>query len=351
MKLEITAINHPTPDAITLRLKKPAGFPEVKPGQYGIFNISINNDTFIRNYSFHTSPVVDEDLAITVRSVKEGKISNHLISESSRGMTLELLDVGGNFFINSAADRARHVIMFAGGSGITPIMAMLQTVLHDEPNSHVTLIYANTSFERIIFRKELEALQKTFGDRFNILQVISNRESTPVDFPVYYFGRLSKLVVKKTIKSILESNSLPKEYFSCGPHGLMEVVNESLAALSVDPSVIHQEHFFVPEKADSDEFNSLPAREVIVRLNGFDRLITVNTGESILDASLKSGMKVPHSCKAGACGSCRAQLVSGEVKMKTNHALTETELNTGQVLLCQGFPMNDNVIVQLLKNC
>lgn len=321
--------------------------PDYKSGQYGNFSFSIGQERINRTYSFHTSSLTDEQLAITIRSVKDGKVSNYLLS-AGKETDVELLDVGGQFFVEPSQNGKRHLVMFAGGGGITPIMAMIRTVLHAEPESIVSLIYANSSYDRIIFREELRELEHQFLTRFNLLQVISSPSNLPDHFPVFYQGRLSKLITKKVVKNLMVSNPLPTEFYLCGPHAFMTMIEDSLKTMTIDSNVIRKENFFIPNAAGEFDVSMLPSTEVIVRWNGFDRLVPVSTGVSILDGAMKAGITLPHSCKEGACGSCRAQLISGDIKLRKNHILSEAELGQGQVLLCQGFPASHNVVVQPL---
>lgn len=336
----LTAVN-----AVTLRLAKSDGVPAYKAGQHGLFVFDINGKRVVRTYSFHTSPDIDADLAITIRAVEDGLVSNHLLSNAIE--TVELEDIKGEFVVEPKPAYERHLVMFAGGSGITPLMAMIRSILFKEKRSSISLIYANQSFERIIFRQEIQALEQAFPGRLSVLHILSKDEPVHADFPVFFKGRLSRLIIKKIVKDLLAKTSVPCEFYLCGPYELMQLIEETLLSLNVDPANIFQEHFYIPDKkVAAIDVSELVSREVIIRSDGEERLLIVDGGKTILQAALDSNLRLDHACREGQCGRCRSYLLSGQVRMRKNHILSEAELKYGQILLCQGFPVSDNVIVE-----
>lgn len=344
MRIEITQASYVTPDAVTLRFRKTGALEKYKAGQHGIFAFRVNGEKVLRTYSFHTAPEADHDVAITVRRVRDGLISSLLMNQQLP--SLELEGISGNFFIEPSPEKKRHLLMFAGGSGITPIMSMIRAVLHTEKQSSISLLYANRNYERMILRDELNELQVRSGGRLNVYHVISQPQEVPADFPVFYNGRLSKLILKKFIKDLTAEMNLDNEFYMCGPFSYMEMVQETIQSLNIDAGRIRKEHFHIPRQERLPDFTNLPDRDVIIRFNGEEKLVMVSGGKSILRAALDKNIELPHSCTEGQCGVCRAWLISGEVKLRKNHVLTPEELAAGQILLCQGFPLSVDVTIR-----
>ncbi len=344
MKLEVLKTTRPTSDSISLQFKKPAGTFEYFPGQHGVFKFEINGQSVFRTYSFSSSPDQGEYLEVTVRPIDDGLVSNHLIQNPTS--SLDLSHVAGDFYLRPS-ENTRHLAMFAGGSGITPIMAMLRFVLNTEPKTSVSLVYINKSFDRIIFRPELDALSTRYPHRLKIYHILTRSGDTPEDYPIFYRDRPSRLIFKKIIKSI--TADVPGEigYYMCGPHGFMQLLDDTFETLNVDKKKIYRENFYIPENTGEDlTLKNLPSRQIKVQHNGRDIPLFVDRGESILHAALRNNMSLRYSCTEGQCGVCRALLISGEVKMRKNHILSDDEIGSGQVLLCQGHPASDDVVVK-----
>lgn len=345
MKLDIVRKSKPTGDSISLYFRKSADFANYKAGQHALLSIRINGEVFKRTYSFHTSPDIDENVGITVREVNAGVVSHYL--QTINGTADIFLDgVAGDFVVEPYKANRRHLVMFAAGSGITPIMAMLKTVLHHEPESTISLIYSNKTYAKIIFKDELANLAKEFHGRLAVYHVLTKDENHPVDTPIFHKGRLSKMITKKALKTILAELNYPTEYYLCGPFAFMQMVEESIRALNPDNPTIYKEHFYIPDEKREFDSSNLQIRDVILQMEGEEQLLIVPGGKTILDAARDRGMTLPHSCTEGQCGTCRASLVSGEVKLRKNHILSPDELKAGQILLCQAFPMSDGITIK-----
>jgi ring-1,2-phenylacetyl-CoA epoxidase subunit PaaE len=344
MKLEIVETTFSTTDSITIAFKGNKTI-DYKPGQHGVFTFDINGEKLTRTYSFHTLGGIDSNLAITIRSVENGKVSNFIRTNKIKEVELETIT--GSFFLEPSPETKRHLVMLAAGSGITPIMAMIRGVLYKESQSSITLIYSNRNYQRIIFRNELNQLEHEFPNRLKIHHVLTQDENIPADFPVFHAGRLPRLVIRKLIKTIQSQTSYPTEYYLCGPFPFMELIEDSLGSLSIDRTKIYKEHFFIPEARDASiDFSNLPPREILLKLGHEEKLLVVDGGKSILQAALQNNIRLTHSCTEGQCGMCRAYVLNGEVRLRKNHVLTAEELNAGQVLLCQGFPVSDDISIK-----
>lgn len=344
MLIQILRTEKPTADSISVYFKRPETFHGYMPGQHGLFSFQINGTSVTRTYSFHTAPH-EQELGITVRSVTDGLVSNYLFN-THEPIAVDLQEVSGKFTIETSAEIKRHLIMFAAGSGITPILSIIKSVLRDEPRSTISLIYSNKSYDRIIFKNELHHLENQFPARLKIHHVLTQGENLPADFPVFYKGRLSPLITKKIIKGILAERDYRPEYFTCGPESFMDLVSTTVRAIGPGRPKVRKEIFFVPAKKTDFDFSTLSDREIIIETNGEEKLVIVKGGKSILQAALEHGIKLPYSCTEGQCGTCRAKLMSGEVRLRKNHVLTDDELNEGQILLCQGFPVSEGIALK-----
>ena len=344
MQIQVLRTEKPTNDSISVYFKRPDMFHAYMPGQHGFFSFQVNGIYVTRTYSFHTAPH-EQDLGITVRSVPDGVVSNYLLN-THEPIAVDLQEVSGKFTIETSAEIKRHLIMFAAGSGITPIISIIKSVLRDEPRSTISLIYSNKTYDRIIFRNELHQLENQYQERLKIHHILTQSENLRADFPVFYKGRLSPLITKKIIKGILAERDYRPEYFACGPESFMDLVSTTIRAIDPDCPKVRKEAFFIPSKKSDFHFSSISDQEVVIDMNGEEKLVIVKGGKSILQAALEQGIKLPFSCSEGQCGACRAKLISGEVKLKKNHILTDEELYDGKILLCQGFPVSEGVIIK-----
>ncbi len=344
-QLQIKRITRPAKDAVTLWFDVNSELSNYKPGQFLTLSCSIGDGMESRSYSINTSPYEDKEIAVTIRQIPGGKFSNYMAKNAFEGMAIGVDGPNGAFTLVPVWSNKRYYVFFAGGSGITPIFSMIRSLLYNEPQSRAVLLYANQDYERIIFREEIRELQQVFDERLSVYHALSRPDEVPIDFDVFFKGRLNRLVVKKIVKQVMAESAIPLRFYLCGPHDFMGMIIEALATLGVEPSVIHKENFYTPPQTSGIDFDSLPATEVIIRWNSEDGLVQVRSGESILTAALKAGVGLPHSCRAGQCGTCRSWLISGEVEMRTNHILTEPEIREGQVLLCEGFPTSNHVVI------
>ncbi|HEX6891712.1 MAG TPA: ferredoxin--NADP reductase [Chryseolinea sp.] len=346
MKLNVLRITNAAADAVSLYFERTQELENFKAGQHGLFSFLIDGNRYTRSYSFHTAPG-DSEIGITVRTVNNGVVSNYLRTAKS-GEMIDLEAVSGDFFVEPVEEIKRHMVMFAGGSGITPIFSMIKAILYGEPRSKISLIYSNKDHESIIFANELNTLQELFPNRLKVYHVITRQKDGAAGFPVYYQGRLSKLVTRKILQSIQSEMSYCTEYYLCGPYAFMQMIDAAIQSLNTDRTKIHKEHFFVPDSDESSlNLSNLPTREIIIQNEYEDRLLIVDGGKSILQAANENNFKLRFSCAEGKCGTCRASLVSGQVTHRRNHILSEDELKAGQVLLCQGYPTSWGVTIKV----
>lgn len=191
----------------------------------------------------------------------------------------------------------------------------------------------------------MQQLQESYPDQLNVFHVITGPGETEDDFRVFYKDQLSKLLVRKLTKNLTSESQLTAEVYLCGPHGFMKMIEESITSLNLP---IHKEHFFIPADLIGYDFDSLPSRGVVIQWNDKEYLVNVAGGQPILRAALHADLKLPHSCNEGQCGTCRCLLVSGEVKLRKNHVLTDEELEQSQILMCQAYPVSENVVIRTM---
>jgi ring-1,2-phenylacetyl-CoA epoxidase subunit PaaE len=265
-------------------------------------------------------------------------------------MEVTLAGPYGNFVAAPDPAQQRHLVLFAAGSGITPLYSILRSVLYHETGSNVSLVYANHAADRIIFYEQLQELEQKFADRFTVYHALSEIAAFPGESKTLVKGPLSRLIVKKLTQLLLERHKQQPSFYLCGPAAFMQLVESAVASLDFPASSIFKEHFINEgESTDAPSFfDTLPARDVSVSWQGKRHCVPVPPGTSILQAALDQGLALPHSCKDGLCGVCRASLVNGVVQMQRNSVLTADELASGQVLLCQGYALSEGVEVRPL---
>ena len=254
----------------------------------------------------------------------------------------------GNFHTPIEPDTAKHYIGFAGGSGITPVLSIIKTVLAREPKSRFTLVYANRQISSIMFREELEDLKNLYLGRFSVLHVLES-ESQEIDL---FTGRVDAEKCAALFSTWIDLKTVDTA-FICGPEPMMLAIAGSLREHGLADKQIKFELFASGQpgrakaKATSASTGDQGAScEATVTLDGATRTFRMpKQGESLLDAALENSMDAPYACKAGVCSTCRAKVLEGEVEMVTNHALEDYEVRQGYVLTCQCYPLTDKIVV------
>ncbi len=265
------------------------------------------------------------------------------------GDILETMPPMGNFISRNKERTAKNYLAFAAGSGITPIISIMKTVLETEPHSTFTLIYGNRNRNTIIFREAIEALKNKYMLRLRLYHVLSREY---MDIPLFS-GRLSAAKCVEFCEKLVDVNSID-EAFICGPEEMILSVRQQLADLGMPTAKVHIELFTSPDqpKQSHEKWVSAhkgddgPKSKVSITLDGatFDMEIGFND-ETILDAALKHGADLPYACKGGVCCTCRAKVMEGEVEMEVNYGLEHDEIEKGYVLTCQAHPRTERVII------
>ncbi len=348
--LRISRVVQETPDALTLHLEDVSGAPlQFDAGQFLTFLLDVGGDTLRRSYSLSSSPLDGPGASITVKRIDGGRASTWLHANAREGMALIALGPQGSFVVpERASPRPRHLLLFAGGSGITPCLSIARTVLRAEPESRVTLTYGNRGHADIIFAAALDALREGHGARFVVRHTLEQspprRSHTEPHDPlprepsaaVYEAGRLDRAAVARTLASI-GADTAERAIFVCGPTPMMEAVCAELDAHGVPSEQVHLERFTSPEHPSGSRAE-LPPQELTLRIGARDYALRTTRGQTILDAAQKADAPLPFSCAVGGCGACKVKLVSGSVDVETPNCLTREERAAGYVLTCVGRP-------------
>ena len=341
--LTVTAVRNTTRDAVVLTLQPdaPEAFAFVQ-GQYLTFRHSIDGEELRRSYSI-CAGVDDGTLEVAIKRVDGGAFSTWANAALRPGDRLEAMPPAGNFHLPLAADGGRHYLGFAAGSGITPVLSILRTVLAREPASRFTLVYANRAVHSVMFRKELEDLKNRHMQRLGLVHILGDGAEEIGLFS----GRLDAEKCAALFAQWIDVESADAA-FICGPEPMMRTIAEALEAHGMPKEAIRYELFAsgrpaAPRKPRAEAAGS--GAQVRVTLDGESRTLTVAPGTTLLEAALAARIDAPHACKAGVCSTCKALVTEGEVEMIANHALEDYEVERGYVLTCQCLVLSDRIAV------
>jgi ring-1,2-phenylacetyl-CoA epoxidase subunit PaaE len=350
--LKVKQIIRETKDAISIAFEQPASRKiNYKSGQFLTLITSIDGKEVRRAYSLCSSPFTDEDLVVTVKRVDKGLMSNWLPDHLKEGQLLKVMEPMGVFTTEYDPTGKRHLIMFAGGSGITPMMSIIKSMLTQEPDSIVSLIYCNRDEESIIFRDTLDKLQTKYEGRLHVIHVLDN---APMNWQGYS-GLLNPEMLKKLFERIPNWGIEKTTYLMCGPEGMMKNVETLLAEHNIPKEKIFKESFVAgtidkenkTAKVELTPDDTSKTRKVIIRYDGADHEIMVEPDKTILETALDQGIDLPYSCQSGLCTACRGKAISGKVRLEEEEGLSEAELAEGYVLTCVGHPVTDDVIIEI----
>jgi len=345
-KLKVSDIRKETADCVSVAFDIPASLKEEYKfiqGQFLTLKLFIDGEEVRRSYSICSSPHENE-MRVAIKRVKDGKGSNFVNDILKDGNEIEIMTPMGNFHSPMNSEHKKNYVLFAGGSGITPIFSIIKTVLFAEPNSTLQLFYGNVNEEATIFRKQLDELNLKNPSRLSIYYILDK----PVqDLPDLQKGMMTEDKVKILSQKFVDFK-LDNEFFICGPTPMMNNVKNVLDNLNVEKNRIHIEYFTssidAPEKvlAPSENITS----HVTVVQYGIETSFELSSnGKVILDAALEQGVDAPFACKGAVCATCRAKLLEGKVHMNKNFALTDSEIAEGFILTCQSHPLTPVVKV------
>ncbi|ALV34642.1 2Fe-2S iron-sulfur cluster-binding protein [Streptomyces sp. CdTB01] len=342
--LPVAAVERLTDDSVALTLAVP---PELReeyrhaPGQHLALRRRVDGTEIRRTYSICSPAPAPGDpgpatLRVGVRLVDGGAFSTYALKEIDLGDELEVMTPAGRFTLDPAPGLYAAVV---GGSGITPVLSIVSTLLAREPGARFCLIRSDRTAASTMFLEEVADLKDRYPDRLQLVTVLS-REEQQAGLPS---GRLDQERLTGLLPALLPVEQVAG-WFLCGPYGLVQGAERTLRALDVPRARIHEEIFHVDTAAPAAAPVAAPAHSsVTARLDGRGGTWPVREGESLLETVLRNRPDAPYACKGGVCGTCRAFLVSGEVRMDRNFALEKEETESGYVLACQSHPVTEKV--------
>ena len=336
-------------DALRIAIDVPEELRETfafLPGQHLPIGVKRDGKSLRRTYSICTPPG-QWPLEIGVRVQPGGAFSGFAATELDVGDTLDVMPPFGQFHVDAVGERTRNVVAFAAGSGITPILSIVATILSEEPESRVVLFYGNRRQTTTMFIDDLYALKNRYPDRLTLHFVFSREDQ---EFPIAA-GRLDGDKVAELFEAFCR-NGLPDEAYVCGPDTMIDTVTGALAELGLPEAAIHAERFGVPRKAGQAEepAAAVEAASVTVIMDGHrKRFDMAADADNLVDAAAEHGIELPYSCKGGVCATCRCHVREGEVVMATNYGLEPWEVEAGFVLACQSRPVTGELVIDYDK--
>lgn len=346
--LRVVEVRRETADAIAVTLAPDEdratafGFT---PGQHLTLRADIAGEDVRRNYSICVPP--GGGLEVGIKRVPGGRFSNWAFETLKQGAVIEAMPPRGHFTWAFDPAQARSYLCFGGGSGITPILSLIEAGLATEPQSSFTLLYGNRDSSSIMFLDRLADLKDRFMDRFQVHHFLTAEAD---DFELFN-GRLDEARIAEVLASLVDPSGIDVA-FICGPGGMMRAAEEAMVAAGLPAESVLVERFTVdlPSDAEARLDQAVAARaegvRVAVTIGGRRRSVEFHAERgSILENAREAGLPAPFACKAGVCATCRARLVSGEVHMRANYGLSAQEVAQGYVLTCQAVPLGNGVVL------
>ncbi|WP_300032880.1 2Fe-2S iron-sulfur cluster-binding protein [uncultured Roseobacter sp.] len=344
--LTVTNIHHTIRDAVVLTLQPDA--PDAfrfTQGQYLTFRRDFDGTELRRNYSV-CSGLDDGVLQVGIKRVEDGAFSTFANTALRVGDTLEAMPPQGAFFTALEPEKAKNYLGFAGGSGITPVLSILKTVLVREPHSTFTLVYANRAVNTIMFREELEDLKNRFMGRLTIIHILESGQDIEL-----FTGRVDQDKCTALFEHWIDVSGVDTA-FICGPEPMMLAIADSLKLHGLAPDQIRMELFSESQQGRlarqelAARTADQPGTQARITVEGVTRSFTMPKDQSVLEAALYNALDAPFACKAGVCSTCKARVLEGEYEMLSNHALEDYEVEQGMVLTCQCYPLGDSITVE-----
>lgn len=350
--LKVKEVRPETSECVSVSFEIPESLAEAfhfLPGQYLTLRKDIGGTEVRRSYSICSAQ--GDELRVAVKKVDQGKFSGYINGELRPGDELEVMPPLGKFTPRRSDKKGKKYLAFVAGSGITPVIGIMKSVLQQEPHSEFTLVYGNKNRGSIIFKEGIEALKNKYMERLLVYHVFT-RET--MDTPLFN-GRINTEKAKGFCEKLIDADHMD-EIFICGPEDMILGLRDYfIEERKLDAHKVHFELFSSPDQPKAvhqawedkkQQIDGSIMSQVTVRLDGaaFEMDLAYG-GENILDAALKQGADLPYACKGGVCSTCKAKLISGEVDMEVNYALEPDELAANFILTCQSHPRTEKVVV------
>ena len=344
--LRVAQIRQECQDAVSICFDIPKSIEadfEFNPGQHLTLKANVGGEELRRSYSI-CSGKGEGEVRVAIKKVNGGKFSTWANAELKVGDQIEVMTPEGKFGVPVSKENNKNYVAFAAGSGITPILSMIKTVLATEPKSHFSLFYGNRRQSTAMFQETLEDLKNRYLTRLSLFNLYSAEEQeTPI-----FNGRLDQEKIATFVKNLIPVDQID-EAFICGPGEMIDDVEKALLKAGLSGHSIHLERFGVANGQAQTHVaapgDAAQARIVVIQ-DGLKREMDFKVGDpSILDVAIKNGMDLPYSCKGGVCCTCRAKVLEGEVRMDRNFSLEPEDVAAGYVLTCQSHPLTEKVVV------
>lgn len=361
--LTVADVRRETSDAVAVSFAVPTAHAadfRFRPGQHLALRTTLAGTEIRRTYSICSGPG-DAHLAIAIKRIPGGVFSNWACDTLRPGTILESMPPAGRFVLPDPPGERRHVLAFAAGAGITPIMAMAEHAMRRQAGTRFTLIYGNRDADSIIFRQRLEDLKDAYVDRLTLVHVLSRNEES--DTPLME-GRITADKVAAFARHLFHVDDVDHA-FLCGPGSMIRDVRNALFAAGFARDRVHHEFFAAGGGAyrsaagatveagggrPSDPAAAMTGAafaetEIVAVLDGKRHRFQARPGEAVVDAALRAGLRAPYSCKGGMCSTCRARVVEGAAAMRVNYSLEPWEVEKGFVLTCQATSTSPRLVV------
>ena len=350
-KLKVLTIENPIKEATTITFDVPSHLYEsfnYHPGQHLIIKFFVNGEEARRSYSVNSCPFNEEALQVTVKRVKGGLVSNYVGDHLKAGDELEVMIPQGRFYANVEEDAYKTYFLFAAGSGITPIISILKSVLIGSPKSVVNFFYGNTNQETIIFKNELDDIKQNYPERLQITHTLSD----PKVWSSWekWKGRKGRIDAEAVEWFITNHPPVAQntEYYICGPGAMNVSVRNTLIGLKIPRELIHIEQFGGNIEELNTDIKAAANAQLAATLNGQKHELIIPEGKTILQALKEANVNPPYSCESGVCATCIAKVTKGKAEMKACMALEDDEIEKGMVLTCQALPITSEINVEFI---
>jgi ring-1,2-phenylacetyl-CoA epoxidase subunit PaaE len=309
-------------------------------GQFLTFVFEVNGHEVNRSFSMSSAPETDDFISITVKRVPNGEITRLLFDHFQTGDILYALPPAGRFTLSTHITLQRDIFLIGAGSGITPLYALLKKILHTEPKSRVILLYSNHNEKSAIFFRELNELAEQFPEHFLLIHLFSE----PSASYQHLQRRLTKDFLQKTIQQHQLYNREEALFYLCGPSDFMRNATIAIVALEYGKVQIHSEEYII--KPVTTHIVDTRPKQVTIFFRNQTYNLTL-TSESILQAALEAGIRLPYSCRGGRCSACAAICRKGKVQMLVNEVLTDRDVEEGYILTCTGHPETEETEIYI----